>query len=186
LFVIGNGTSTTLRHNIIDIQKDRTITINEAYTLPIGDGTANQLISTDGAGNLAWTSPTKNITQISLYADNSLLTHTSGANVDVGNCIAGFIPSLFETSGNVKLKAIIYYTTRSGAATMRIMDNNNNVLIGAGSFTNTAIGTGGVLESGWVNFNGGASIYNLKLNGSLGGGTPSITIKNVLVLVQAQ
>lgn len=186
LFVLGNGTSTTTRHNVIDIQKDRTIIINEAYTLPITDGTANQIITTDGTGILSWTTPQKSITQISLYADNNVLTYTGGANADIGNCVAGFIPSIFGAGGNVKIKALIYYTTRSGAATMRIMDQNNNILIGAGSFTNTNIGTGGVMESAWVNFNGGASVYNLKLNGSIGGGTPSITIKNVIILVQSQ
>ena len=33
------------------------ITINGAYTLPDVDGTANQVIETDGGGNLSWTTP---------------------------------------------------------------------------------------------------------------------------------
>jgi len=35
-----------------------TVTFNEAYTFPIADGTASQVLTTDGAGNLSWANET--------------------------------------------------------------------------------------------------------------------------------
>jgi len=35
-----------------------TVTFNDAYTFPSADGTASQVLTTDGAGNLSWSTPT--------------------------------------------------------------------------------------------------------------------------------
>ena len=42
----------------IKIQGPSSITANTTFTLPDGDGTANQYLKTDGSGTLAWVSPT--------------------------------------------------------------------------------------------------------------------------------
>ncbi len=54
LFVIGNGTDISNRSDALSILKNGTITINEAFTLPNTDGTANQVLATDGAGTVSW------------------------------------------------------------------------------------------------------------------------------------
>ena len=58
IFRIGNGTGTADRSDAFQVRKDGRVTINEAYHLPTTDGTANgQIITTDGLGNLSWTTP---------------------------------------------------------------------------------------------------------------------------------
>lgn len=187
LFVIGNGATSAVKHNALDIQKDNTITINEAYTLPIADGTSTQSLKTDGSGNVSWFTSDKNTTQISLYADEDVFSMINTGYSDLGNIAAGFIPSLFEPAGKVRLKVLINYTNRTGSSQLfRLMDQSNTVLIPILSFSDRAItATEGVFESGWVNFTGGASTYILNINGKVDSGH-SLDIKNVLVLVQAQ
>lgn len=56
-------------------------TINSAYTLPNTDGTNNQILSTDGAGNLSWqTSSATNI-----YNSDGTLTGTRVVNLNGNN-----------------------------------------------------------------------------------------------------
>ncbi|HRG18585.1 MAG TPA: hypothetical protein PLP39_05815 [Flavobacterium lutivivi] len=56
LFNLGNGNGSP--HNALTVFKNGRLTINEAYTLPNIDGTANQVLQTDGAGNVSWQTPT--------------------------------------------------------------------------------------------------------------------------------
>ena len=61
LFSIGNGTSDIDRHNAFSVDMDGSVHINDAYTLPISDGTANQVLKTDGAGTTSWTTLIDNV-----------------------------------------------------------------------------------------------------------------------------
>ncbi|GAA4279143.1 C1q-like domain-containing protein [Aquimarina mytili] len=67
LFVIGNGISVLQRRDALVMLKNGNTTLNgqltidgdntgagAAYTLPAQDGTANQVMTTDGAGNVSW------------------------------------------------------------------------------------------------------------------------------------
>jgi len=67
LFVIGNGTADAARSNALVMTKNGNTILNgqltidgdnigsgASYTLPAQDGTANQVLTTDGAGNVAW------------------------------------------------------------------------------------------------------------------------------------
>ncbi|MGB1040544.1 MAG: tail fiber domain-containing protein, partial [Flavobacteriales bacterium] len=54
LFIIGNGNSHINRSNALTVYKNGEVEINDAYTLPTSDGDSNQVISTDGNGNLTW------------------------------------------------------------------------------------------------------------------------------------
>ena len=54
LFSVGNGTSTVARSNALSIYKDGTLNINDAYNMPLADGTAGQVMTTDGAGNVTF------------------------------------------------------------------------------------------------------------------------------------
>ena len=68
LFIIGNGIDDSNRTNALVMRKNGNTQLNglltidgdnngagAAYTLPAQDGTANQIMSTDGAGNVSWT-----------------------------------------------------------------------------------------------------------------------------------
>jgi hypothetical protein len=67
LFVIGNGTSGSSRSDALVMFKNGNTTLNgqltidgdntgsgASYTLPAQDGTANQVMTTDGSGNVSW------------------------------------------------------------------------------------------------------------------------------------
>ena len=51
-----------------------TVTFNNAYTFPTTDGTTNQVLTSDGAGNLSWTT----VSGGSSYSDSDVETYLSG------------------------------------------------------------------------------------------------------------
>jgi len=53
LFTIGNGVGSTTSNALI-IYKNGSMNINDAYTMPTADGTANQVMTTNGSGSLSW------------------------------------------------------------------------------------------------------------------------------------
>ena len=54
LFSVGNGTDSSNRSNALTIYKDGKMNINDAYDMPTADGTAGQVLTTDGAGVTSW------------------------------------------------------------------------------------------------------------------------------------
>ncbi|WP_299216164.1 hypothetical protein [uncultured Aquimarina sp.] len=73
LFIIGNGISDINRTNALVMRKNGNTQLNgsltidgdnagagTAYTLPAQDGTANQVMTTDGSGNVSWTAVSGN------------------------------------------------------------------------------------------------------------------------------
>lgn len=57
IFTVGNGTGSTDRSNALTIYKSGRMNINDAYNMPIADGTNGQVLTTDGAGSLTFTTP---------------------------------------------------------------------------------------------------------------------------------
>jgi hypothetical protein len=56
LFVVGNGSGDTSRSNALEVFNSGAVTVNEAYTFPLSDGSNGQVLSTDGSGQLSFTS----------------------------------------------------------------------------------------------------------------------------------
>jgi len=54
LFVIGNGTDAANKSNALTIYKNGLMNINDSYNMPLLDGTANQVMATDGAGQVSF------------------------------------------------------------------------------------------------------------------------------------
>jgi len=54
LFAIGNGTTSLNRSNALTIYKSGLMNINDEYNMPLTDGMANQVMTTDGAGNVTF------------------------------------------------------------------------------------------------------------------------------------
>ena len=52
VFYTGSSSSTT---PALKINSNRSLTVANAFTLPTSDGTANQVLKTDGSGSLSWT-----------------------------------------------------------------------------------------------------------------------------------
>ena len=53
VFYTGSSSSTT---PALKINSNRSLTVANAFTLPTADGTANQVLKTDGSGSVSWTS----------------------------------------------------------------------------------------------------------------------------------
>lgn len=93
LFEIGNGTSTTDKSNAFTVLKNGNTTINgqltldgdntsgsgNPYTLPAQDGTANQIMSTDGAGTVSWVAAPSGGTTLPIGGNNGDVLRTDGA-----------------------------------------------------------------------------------------------------------
>ncbi len=80
-FVIGNSANTANRSNAFEVWKDGRVIINESYTLPNADGTANQVLTTDGLGSVSWATPSASVS-----ADNGLTA--SAGNVSLGGTLS--------------------------------------------------------------------------------------------------
>ncbi|MEZ4859013.1 MAG: tail fiber domain-containing protein [Flavobacteriaceae bacterium] len=61
IFVVGNGTDNANRSNALTIYKNGTVNINDAYNLPLTDGTANQVLTTNGAGVVSFQNVTNTV-----------------------------------------------------------------------------------------------------------------------------
>ena len=73
-FVIGNSNLSIARSNAFEIWKDGRVIINESYTLPTTDGTTNQVLTTDGSGNVSWQDGASNtlaLTRITMSANQN-------------------------------------------------------------------------------------------------------------------
>lgn len=54
IFVVGNGQSNTTRSNAMTLYKNGVLNINDSYDLPNMDGTAGQVLTTNGSGQVTW------------------------------------------------------------------------------------------------------------------------------------
>ncbi len=86
LFVIGNGQSSGTKSNALIIYKNGTMNINDAYNMPTVDGSANQVLNTDGSGNLGWADNTYTDTDDqTLSLSGTTLSIEDGNSVDLTN-----------------------------------------------------------------------------------------------------
>ena len=186
---IGIGTSTTTRKNALEVFKDGRVRINEAYTLPTTDGNNGQTLVTDGAGNVSWRDANNSaIVSLTLFATNTTYNLTSSTTTLIPGVESGIVPSIYDTNGNLQVKLVIRYTASTGISQFRLRarDGLNTIFpitfTDAKTFTGTT--TGGIAQSGWLNWNAGnITPYELALQAST---TGNFTIENVYLLVRAQ
>lgn len=195
IFSIGYGGGSGSRKDAFEVFKNGRVRINNSYNLPLTDGTSNQVIVTDGAGNLNWTNQVndRNITTIPLYAANAAVTMSFVTFSYINGTRSAVIPSDFNASGNVQVKCVIKYNSISGGA---VTDNQFQVRVNSGAinanivsetdvWTNTTTATGGVYESQWKNWNGGTNVYQVLLRGQNTSGN-SMDISNVYIQFKSQ
>lgn len=134
------------------------ITINEAYTLPLNDGSAGQVITTDGAGNTSWETPTNGNIQLAWTTglvnltnniDNQLPfnanvftggTALTASNLSNNNASVQFLKTgvymvnvrghLFDLGNNITLSTTLYTSTNGNTWTF-------NTIIGLKRYTGT-------------------------------------------------
>ncbi|MQP25665.1 hypothetical protein GFJ94_11385 [Flavobacterium sp. LMO8] len=193
IFSIGYGDGAVNRKDAIEVFKDGRVKFNNRYTFPLLDGAANQVMVTDGLGNLSWQDQknTKNITNIPLYAADVTQITSGGGFTLIPGCRSAVIPSTYNSGGNVQVKLMIRYTAVSGTVSdneFRVVadsGSSTNIVTESDTWTNTTTTTGGVYESEWKNWNGGVNTYELFVNSrNTGGG--SMTIANIYLMVRTQ
>jgi hypothetical protein len=113
LLVIGNGvdlnnrsnalvmlkTGATSLHGLLTIDADNVTGAGEAYTLPGQDGSANQILTTDGNGNVSWAAPGGGAQDLELDAITHVLNITGNAAASDIDLTSYY--NVFETTGNV-------------------------------------------------------------------------------------
>lgn len=98
LFVVGNGTSTATRSDALVILKNGNTRINgsltidgdnqeagTSYTLPTQDGTTNQIMQTNGVGNVSWI----NTNSIGVFSTAANVTSNANGNTATDDFIFG-------------------------------------------------------------------------------------------------
>ncbi len=98
LFVIGNGTSILNRSDALTISKNGNTTLNgqltidadnqgsgAPYTLPLQDGLANQVMLTDGIGNVSW----GNINSNGVFSTTANVTSNVSGNLTIDDFVFG-------------------------------------------------------------------------------------------------
>ena len=102
--IVGNGTSAgasiQLREdsdngsNYVAIKAPDTIGSNVTWTMPSADGTANQVLETDGSGQWGWRTVTSTIdgatdTNLTSVADGSMVLYDTGTSKWIDNIMSG-------------------------------------------------------------------------------------------------
>ncbi len=195
IFSIGYGTGSGARRDALEVYKNGLVRINNAYDLPLTDGTANQIITTNGSGTLSWTNQVndRNITTIPIYAANVDATSGGASFSFISGTSSAIIPSDFNAFGDVQVKCIIKYTSITGG---NVSDNEFQVRVNDGSsttniinetdtWTDTTTATGGVYESEWKNWSAGTNVYEVLIRGQ-NTSSNTMDISNIYLLIKSQ
>ena len=135
LFVIGNGTSSSLSDAMIIYKNGNTelngsLTIDNAYTFPTTDGNATQVLMTDGNGSLNWTDISSSTSMADADNDTKIQVEES-SDEDIIRFDLGGTEFMRLDSGRIE----ILNTGKSvfigeGAGQNDDFSDNRNVLIG--------------------------------------------------------
>ncbi len=187
LFVVGNGSMPTMRSNALTIYKDGRMTINDAYTMPTIDGTAGQVMTTDGAGNVTFQDivgdgDTQNTLDQAYNeggsgAGNTITANAGAVTIDGtdGILVTGILGSGATISSSTVNPTMFFNprtgSFRSGTSSGTSWDASNtgtlSVAFGSGNtasgYTSTAIGISNV-ASGARAFSGGSNSISSGLD----------------------
>ena len=193
--VVGIGTGTGNRKNALEIWKDGSVIINDAYTLPKTDGTADQLMVTDGSGNLSWSDNYGNVVSQSLYAaDNTFNYNDTDPSDDpttknLNNFETTIIPTLYDNAGDIRIKLVVRLSAMTGNVEFRLRAKDGTSTSYPISFnttqTYTTTATGGVVETVWKNWAAGTAPYEIRLQAQTENGE-SISVTNAYIMIKSQ
>jgi len=88
-FAIGNAATTTTTYQIALGGTSDSVRISGAYTLPSTDGSASQVLQTDGAGNVSWQTVGGGSATLTIQNKTSAYTVVSGDLGTIINCTSG-------------------------------------------------------------------------------------------------
>ncbi|WP_299216158.1 hypothetical protein [uncultured Aquimarina sp.] len=129
LFVIGNGLDEMSRSDALVMLKNGNTTLNgsltidgdnqgagTSYTLPAQDGAANQIMSTDGSGNVSWTAASE--------AFSTTSNVTSNANGTIATDDFVFGSTQLGDTGNTDNDRRLFFDKSKGAFRAGIAEGN--------------------------------------------------------------
>ena len=205
LFIVGNG-SVGARHDAMVILKNGNTEINGSlvasslgvdgvFNLPTTDGTSGQVLSTDGAGNVTWTTISsgefsgnfEDLTNIPADLDTDATDDFSGSFADLTNVPAdladgddgiarigsgGYTSTIAGGTGNI---ASSTFASISGGGNNTASGNRSSV---GGGYNNKAAGMISTVGGGFGNYvkvnggtiSGGTSNYIDGIHGTISGG----------------
>ena len=141
LFTIGNGLNSNFSSNALTIYKSGLMNINDEYDMPLNDGTANQVMATDGAGVVSFvdvSTITSNTTRIDDLVDGK---SDNDGSQDYSSLFLGFNAGQNDDSSDNKNLGIGYFALNVNTS------GEENTAIGyrafetnSGASQNTAIG----------------------------------------------
>lgn len=153
--------------NYVGFQAPSSITSNFTWTLPSGDGSANQCLATDGAGTLSWRSITGGSGDVTNGGNSFAGTMTLGTNdgnalwLETNNSAKVSIAS----GGNVGIGTISAGFPLEVAGSIRATSTTANVGVGA----NTSF-SGGVAQLLLINNGSGGTTWSVNAGNSATGG----------------
>jgi len=174
-FKVVNGSRTLLQTDFSGIT-----TFNEAYSFPTIDGSANQVLETDGGGNLSWTS-------VSGGGGSSIVIEGAGSGSTMrcgfSNQAAGIGSTTF---GNANTTSGQYGTIGGGRDNQALSANTtigggaSNII--SGQFSTVGGGYGHTITSDYSTI-GGGRCSNASGNSSTVGGGQNNTASNSMTTV---
>lgn len=188
VFSVGIGTGIAARKNGFEVFKNGKVRINDKYNLPLTDGATNQIITTDGAGNLSWTTPhnNKNIVSNTLFGKETALNFTFGSLTDLTDVKTALFPgSIAPLDGKVQIKLYVLCSDATAPTAFELVanDGTSDTTLTLSTPTNTNVGGQNIYTTDWTNWNSDfTKYYKVRLKGQ---GT-NVNIANVYVLMRTQ
>ena len=168
------------------------LTINSAYTFPTADGSANQVLQTDGSGNLSFATASGGATSIDELSD---AVADSQNNINFGTNGIGSVYSSYTAAsnigvGNFSLQVMRYGSCNIaiGSSTMRnggtSANFQGNTVIGDNSAFCLGTGSTGAANNTFVGLKAGCTVTSGCNNLILGANTTpsSATVSNEITL----
>ncbi|MHA7843482.1 MAG: autotransporter outer membrane beta-barrel domain-containing protein [Winogradskyella sp.] len=168
-------------------------TIGNSYIMPDSDGSAGQIMQTDGAGNVDWVDNANPISSIPIYSSNSYSMNHGTGGIDLTSMNSSIEPSIYNPSGMIQVKLVIRYSNALGTNNFQLRAHDGTAesfpITNASGWTFAATQNGGVATSDWVNWNAGVNAHEIHVfgwNASNNPASDSITIDNAYLLVRSQ
>ena len=128
------------------------------YTLPSADGTAGQVLSTDGAAVLSWASAVSTSSPNTFTARQTFVGSTSVLALALDNAAELATVSATAATGTINFdvttQSVLYYTSNA-AGNFTI-----NFRASSGTSLDAAMNTGDSVTVAFLNTNGGSAFYN--------------------------
>ena len=128
--------------NWVALQAPATVSSNVTWTLPATDGTANQVLKTDGSGALGWVTQTTGIQMTLATAQNS----TSGTSIDFTS-IPSYVKRITVMFNGVSTSGSSYIVVRIGSGSVMATGYVSTITFAASTVA-TGSSTAGFLMSG--------------------------------------